>query len=69
MVKIYYETGANLELLQGKMIGVIAVAVWGIRQFSRDGRRDGIALDIAKERLARGEITSEEFARIRGDLA
>lgn len=50
-------------------VGVIAVAVWGIRQFSRDGRRDGIALDIAKERLARGEITSEEFARIRGHVA
>jgi len=49
--------------------GVIAVAVWGIRQFTGDRRRDGSPLDIAKERLARGEITKEEFDRIRGDLA
>ncbi len=48
--------------------GVIAVAVWGIRQFTGDRRRDRNALDIAKERLARGEITKEEFDRIRGDL-
>ncbi len=48
--------------------GVIAVAVWGIRQFA-GGRDKGQApLDIAKERLARGEITKEEFDRIRGDL-
>lgn len=35
--------------------GVIAAAVWGIRQFSTDQRRDRSALDIARERLARGE--------------
>ncbi len=49
--------------------GVIAVAVWGIRQFTGDRRRDGSPLDIAKKRLARGEITKEEFDRIRSDLA
>ncbi len=49
--------------------GVIAVVVWGIRQFTGDQRRDRSALDIAKERLAGGEITKEEFDRIRGDLA
>ena len=49
--------------------GVIAVVVWGIRQFTGDQRRDRSALDIARERLARGEITKEEFDRIRGDLA
>ncbi len=49
--------------------GVIAVAVWGIRQFTggRDKRQS--PLDIAKERLARGEISKEEFDRIRSDLA
>ena len=47
---------------------MIAVVVWGIRQFAGDGRRDRSALDIARERLARGEITKEEFDRIRGDL-
>ncbi len=49
--------------------GVIALAVWGIRQFTGDRRRDRSALDIAKERLAGGEITKEEFDRISGDLA
>ncbi len=49
--------------------GVIAVVVWGIRQFTGDRRRDRSALDIARERLAGGEITKEEFDRIRGDLA
>ena len=49
--------------------GVIAVVVWGIRQFTGDERRGGSALDIARERLAKGEITKEEFDRIRGDLA
>ncbi len=48
--------------------GVIAVVVWGVRQFAGDQRRGGSALDIARERLARGEITKEEFDRIRGDL-
>ena len=33
-----------------------------------DLRRQG-PLDIAKERLAKGEIDKEEFDRIRGDLA
>ncbi len=47
---------------------IIAVVVWGIRQFTGDRKRDRSALDIAKERLARGEITKEEFDRIRGDL-
>ncbi len=49
--------------------GVRAVAVWGIRQFTGDRRGDRSALDIAKERLAGGEITKEEFDRIRSDLA
>ncbi len=48
---------------------IIAVVAWGIRQFTGDRRRDRSALDIAKERLAGGEITKEEFDRIRSDLA
>ena len=48
--------------------GIIAVAVWGIRQFAggRDGGRS--PLDIARERYARGEITAEEFEKLRRDL-
>ncbi len=48
---------------------IIAVVVWGIRQFTGGRDKGQSALDIAKERLARGEITKEEFDRIRGDLA
>jgi len=48
---------------------IIALVVWGIRQFTGDRRQDRSALDIAKERLARGDITKEEFDRIRRDLA
>ncbi len=49
--------------------GVLGVVVWGIRQFTKDKERDRSPLDIAKERLARGEISKEEFDRIKGDLA
>ena len=48
---------------------VIAVAVWGIRQFTRDRGGGRTPLDIAKERLARGEITKAEFDQLRSDLA
>ena len=48
---------------------IIAVVVWGIRQFTGDQRRDRSPLDIARQRLARGEINKEEFDRIRGDVA
>jgi putative membrane protein len=49
--------------------GVIAVAVWGIRQFARgrDGGRSPV--DIARERYAKGEVTAEEFERLRRDLS
>jgi putative membrane protein len=47
--------------------GIIAVAMLGIRQFTRG--RDRSPLDIAKERLAKGEISKEDFDRIRDDLA
>ncbi len=49
--------------------GVLGVAVWGIRQFTKGKGRGGSPLDIAKERLARGEISKDEFDRIKGDLA
>lgn len=49
--------------------GLVALVVWGIQSL---GRRDGSPgespLDIAKERLAKGEITSQEFEQIRQAL-
>ena len=54
---------------------IIALVVWGIRRLtdhnenttSKSSARD--ALDIAKERYARGEISREEFEQIRRDLS
>ena len=51
--------------------GLIALIVWGITKLSR---RDGSTpkrdpLDAAKERYAKGEISREEFERIKKDLS
>lgn len=55
---------------------IIGLVVWAISRLAGDGwargeRRgnDGRSpLDIAKERYARGEITQEQFQRLREDL-
>ncbi len=53
-------------------VAVIWLIVWGIRRFSGGGPMSGpsgkSALDIAKERYARGEITKEQFEQIKKDL-
>ena len=47
--------------------GLIALFVWGIQSLGgRVGPRS--PLDIAKERLARGEMTAQEFEQIRQAL-
>ena len=44
--------------------GLIALFVWGVQSLVR--REDPRSpLDIAKERLARGEMTAQEFEQIR----
>jgi putative membrane protein len=48
--------------------GVIALVVWGIRQFTRGREQGRSPLDIAKERLAKGEISKDEFEGIKGGL-
>jgi len=47
---------------------VAALIVWVIRQADR-GRGGEDPLEIAKRRLARGDITEEEFERIRRTLS
>ena len=55
--------------------GIVALVVWGMKRLTERGRsgprnserRD--ALDIVKERYARGEISKEEFDQIRKDLS
>ncbi|MHB1131106.1 MAG: SHOCT domain-containing protein [Chloroflexota bacterium] len=52
--------------------GLALLAAWVFRQWSPagpgTGPRSGRALDILKERYARGEITRDEYERIRRDL-
>jgi putative membrane protein len=55
-------------------VGLIALIVLAVRTCARheSGRPDGSAsddaLDILKERYARGEITKEQYDRMRRDL-
>jgi putative membrane protein len=64
--------GVMMVIFWGAVIGLIVWAV-GKTTGRRDseegtrGRRD--ALDIAKERYARGEITREDFEQMKRDLS
>ena len=49
--------------------GIIVLIVWAIRQFTEGRGGRGNAIDIARARYARGEISREEFDQIRRDLA
>jgi len=49
--------------------GVIALIIWAIRQSTEGRGGRGDAIDIARERYAKGEISREEFDQIRRDLA
>ncbi len=49
--------------------GIIALIVWAIRQFGEGRGGGGNAIDIARDRYARGDISREEFDQIRRDLA
>lgn len=51
--------------------GLIALIIWGVKKLTERGgspsKRD--PLDIAKERYARGEISEEEYQRLKKDLS
>jgi putative membrane protein len=49
------------------VIGVVAAAIWWL--LKRQRRAGDLALDVLRERYARGEITREEFESKRRDLA
>jgi len=52
--------------------GLILLIVWAVKKLSERGGGGGgagkSALDIAKERYARGEITKEQFEALKKDL-
>lgn len=52
--------------------GTIAIVVWIVRKLTETGTGNGSKSDplrIAKERYARGEISKEEFERLKNDLS
>ena len=48
--------------------GVIALIVWAVRRPGGGGEVPRTALDIARERLARGELTKEELTAFAATL-
>ncbi|MFA4872999.1 MAG: SHOCT domain-containing protein [Patescibacteria group bacterium] len=49
--------------------GVVLLIAWLIREMSGRGQPQGKpALDILKERYAKGEITREEFEKIKKEI-
>lgn len=52
--------------------GIIALVVWVVRRLTDDRGKaheaQATPLDVAKMRLARGEITSEQFGQLKKDL-
>jgi len=52
------------------LVAVIVIIVRGSRGTNRDdGGPEPDALEIAKRRYARGEITKEQFDQLRSDLS
>jgi putative membrane protein len=50
------------------LVGLGLVAIWAIQQFAPSQARGQHALDILKERYARGELTREQYEQMRRDL-
>jgi len=50
--------------------GLIALIVWGVSSLTRQNSHvmKKSALDMAKERYAKGELTKEEYEQYRKDL-
>ncbi len=59
--------GISMMLL---WIGVIILVIWGVMKIagSSGSETKSDALNIAKERYAKGEIAKEEFEQIKKDL-
>ena len=58
--------GVWMVLFWAILIGAIA---WIVSRLARSGDANRNPLEIVKERYARGDISAEEFERIRGNLS
>ena len=75
--------GLSLVWVLVLLVGLIALVIWIVkvmfpqnghertvpeRESDRDFQREESALEIARQRYARGEISREEFSRLKEDL-
>ena len=51
------------------LVGIVLLIVWAVRQVGPAGRTTERPLDILARRYARGEITREEYERMRRELS
>jgi putative membrane protein len=68
----YFGMGFGLAVIVLMVIfwgAIIALAIWGIKKLTRHGSGSkSNALDIVRERYARGEITREQFEELKKEL-
>ncbi len=69
---MFRDIGLGEIILTLVVIGVVVLIVWAMAR--RGSRSTGkvstnTALDIARERYARGEITKEQFDQLKKDLS
>ncbi|HAS04586.1 MAG TPA: hypothetical protein DCR71_02330 [Dehalococcoidia bacterium] len=60
----------NWVMIIAFWVGIVILIAWGVTKLVKTGKTTGAnsALEIAKERYARGEITREEFEQIKKDI-
>ncbi len=50
------------------LLGMVLLVIWAVRQLAPAGGTGSRALEILKERYARGELTREQYEQMRRDL-
>ncbi|MDD3677903.1 MAG: SHOCT domain-containing protein [Dehalococcoidales bacterium] len=60
----------NWVMIIAFWVGIIILIIWGVTKLAKTGKSGSgsAALDIAKERYARGELTKEQFEQIKKDI-
>lgn len=72
---MWWNNGMGLWMIFGSLwmiifwAAIIALIVWIVRKFTSQKGPSNNAIEIAKQRYARGEITKEQFEQIKKDLS